>query len=185
MKRFYTLILIAGLAYLCSCSNNSNTVVTPKADSVSNGSYINMNLRPDTADSFKVYDYTLNKTPVYKIYGEKSVVYNITDTQYVMKIQLTDYRSSKVALNLTAYRRSTVDTGDYFVNTNTSTLTDFTKGENKTYAIALDTGVLAHATLHLSTGTYPLKGTFSLRLRYNYDTSRATGRFVIYQALAN
>src|SRR4051794_7350872 len=102
MKRFYTLILIVGLAYLSSCSNNSNTVVTPKADSASNGSYISIDLHPDTVHAFLLYDYTLNKTPVYAIYGSKSVVYNLTDTEYVMKIQLTDYKSSKIALNLTA-----------------------------------------------------------------------------------
>jgi hypothetical protein len=174
MKNFLTaMLLFTGVIYLSSCSNKhdatTNSLIVPPADSVSLNSLINLYFNNDT---FAINDLTVKNLPIESLFASNT--YNPADSTWITNIVLTDYTKTEVSLNLTAYRDSSSALGIYYVTTNSSTLTDYSTGANKTYSI------MEGSILTLTQSTYPISGTLSLTLHYNSDTIGATGTFVIY-----
>jgi hypothetical protein len=178
MKSIVTIILLlAGILCLSSCSNKDTKTINythvPSADSVSKGSTLTIAL--GTIDTFTLTDLTVTATPIEFLYA--SDIFNVNDSFWMATILVTDYRLKQIALNLNATNTNPnhIDTGYYYVTTNNSTLTDYSKGENKTYTVTIG------SWLHITRSYSPVIGTMSLNLYYNHATITATGNFSIYK----
>lgn len=174
MKNFFTsLLLLSGVLYLSSCSNKvdgtTNSLIIPPEDSVTVNSTIILYYNNDT---FVIHDLTVKNLPIESFFA--SDPYNPTDSIWTTTIVLTDYLKKQISLNLTANRDSSSALGIYYVTTNSSTLTDYTNGENRVYSI------MEGSYLTITASNYPITGTMALTLRYNNDTIPATGTFSIY-----
>ena len=180
MKRILALMLI-GIAYLSSCkkdNQNTDLLKEPKMDSVSKGSYFQIKFkdpqRPnDTAESFLINDLILNNQAIFTVYG--NTVLTLPDSLYTAKIQIIDHKLQKISLDLSLFDSSKTLQADYKVFNNQSTLTDYTRGENKTYSIGLGSVVTI-----VHDGNDCVTGTFALNLYYNHLYSPATGSFKIF-----
>ena len=173
MRRISTLLLIAVIVYLSSCSNdnkNTNLLITPSVDSVSQGSLIDFSFKDK---HFYINDLSLNNSPV--ITTTVKFARLATDSSWTAAIIETDHRSTRMSLNLMVARDTDNVEGIYFVTTTSSTFTDFSSGENKTYAIAPGSSV----TITHSDASY-VTGTFALNMHYNHDTALAYGSFKIF-----
>jgi hypothetical protein len=173
MKRIFTLIMIAGVVYLSSCGNGANDkiAVIPAPDSTSKGSKFQISFGSET---FFLNDYTLNKIPTVSLFA--SDIYNATDSMWHARIEVTDRTNKQISLILNVDNPIIGDTSvaTFYVTKNTSTLSDYSNGENKTYAISVGSYV------NITQATYPIKGDLFLTLYYNHDTLQATGNFLIY-----
>lgn len=170
MKSSFILLMMAGLIYFSSCNNKNDNLNAPPVDSVSKGSYLQLQF--DTK-SFYFNDLILNSTPVYGL-SAGTVSTDQFDTSFIGSILLKDFTSKQMALDLSGVHDSA--TGVFVVKNNASTLTDYSSGQNRKYSIGV--GSVFKITV---SGTYYTEGTMSLQLRYNYDTTRATGSFKIYK----
>ena len=174
MKSVLTILLIACTFYLSSCTTNSsssNLTVLPKADSVMNNGFLQISFN---GESFLINNLTVLNSPVYT--STSSILpTNITDTLWIGQFQMSDHKATQVSLNLTGYNDvSGAAIGTYFVTTNTSTLTDYSQGQNRVYAVSIGSSI--NVTNVLNDTTY---GTLSLNLYYNNNTYPATGSFKI------
>lgn len=147
-------------------------------DTVSKGSYFKITFKDmqhpnDTAESFTINDLIVNNKSIFTLYG-KTVV-TPPDSLYTAKIMITDHKSEKISMNLFLFDSTKVLIGEYKVPNNLSTLTDYTRGENKTYTIAV--GSIVNIT---HDGADCVTGTFTLNLYYDHVTSPATGSFKIF-----
>jgi hypothetical protein len=180
MKNFLiAMLLFTGVTYLSSCSykvdGTTNSLIVPPADSVSINSNVVTYYNNDT---FNIHDLTVKNLPIESI--SASNTYNPADSIWATTIVLTDYTKTEISLNLTAYRDSANPVGIYVVNTNSSTFTDFSTGQNRTYSVMEWQPTTMKGSSITLTQTHPITGTFSLLLLYNNDTIPATGTFLIY-----
>ena len=173
MKNFFPLLLLLGALYLSSCSNGANDPL-PKAvpaDSTTTGSYITTWFK---GDAFDIQDLALNG--VAKIQLNASDIYDPTDSVWVCRIQVIDAFKNQMEMNLTAKGPSA--TGAFTVTDNSSTLTDFTNGQNLVYSIAIG------SVVNVTQSFYPIKGNLNLTLYYNHTTTfttPATDSFMMVQ----
>jgi hypothetical protein len=177
MKRIFALLLVSGIVYLTSCkdSANPNLLVTPAQDSISKGSYfkINYSSSPGVSDSFNISDLILNNQVVISMTANTNLV--LPDSFYSAKILITDHRSQKMSLSLYVFDSTTYRDTLYYRIDNSSTFTDYSKGENKNYSVATGSYVkISHD------GADCVTGTFMLNLYYNHLVSPATGSFKIF-----
>jgi hypothetical protein len=176
MKNIFTLILLANILYLSSCTssggNNSTLIVTPVVDSQSKGGNVQVSFTNDSSvtESFFINDYTLNSKPGYSIYA--AVTYNHTDSLWHLNLQSIDQKLSRMAITFTGTDTSAL--GTFTSTTSTSTLTDYTNGHTTTYSI------LVGSTVTITQSSYPIEGSFTFKLSRNYFTTIATGTFKIY-----
>ncbi len=78
-------------------------------------------------------------------------------------------------MNLSIVNIYKSDTGHFKVVNNESTFTDYTRGENKTFSIAVGSDVyITHNAADCITGT------LSLSLYYDHVATPATGNFKIF-----
>jgi hypothetical protein len=169
MKNILTLLLVSGVIYLSSCGNGANdpVPVVPIADSTTTGSYFSIWFQSDT---FFIRDVSLNGIPAVTL--RSSAIYNATDSMWECRVKLNDVGHTRINLDITA--TNTSPTGSYTVKDNSSTLTDFSHGENKTYSIGIG------SVINLSQSSYPIIGQMSLTLYYNHTTTYANDTFKIY-----
>jgi hypothetical protein len=179
MKSIFTIILLslAGIFCLSSCSNKdaktNSYILVPSTDSVSKGSTMFITFG---VDSFNLTDLVVSGTPVEYLYA--SDTFNVNDSFWMGRILVTDYQLKQISLNLSVSNTTNsyyTDTGYYYVTANNSTLTDYSKGENKTYTI------LAGSYIHITRSYSPVTGTMNLNLYYNHTTGTATGNFRIFR----
>lgn len=170
MKHIFTIFLISSVIYLSSCGNGANDPLpkTAVADSFSDGSYLSIWFLSDT---FYIHDLTLNGVATVAMHA--SDIYNANDSMWQCHVQLIDAPRNQMALNVTAYGSSS--TGIFTVTDNSSTLTDYSHGENKTYSIGIG------SVISITSNQYPIKGTMNLTLNYNYTTTYANDSFKINQ----
>jgi hypothetical protein len=179
MKHNFTLILFAALVGLASCGSGgekiTNILALPVADSVSKGSefQITFNNTGTDSETFNMYDLTENNSPVHAM--SATVIMNPQDSFWTANIEVTDYLAKQVSLNLNVVRDSTFSYGVYNVIANNSTLTDYSLGQNRVYAVTTGSTV----TLTLVSPSV-ITGTFNFNLLYNYQFNTATGSFTIY-----
>ncbi len=176
-------LLLAGLSYLSSCQKkddvNTNLLQEPSADSVSKGSYFRVSFNDpqhpnDTTEQFLINDLTRNNQAVYSLTSNTDM--RPPDSVYLLKIELTDHNSQQINVHLSLINDSTKSLiGNYYVKDNQSLFTDYTRGENKTYAIK--SGSVVNVT---HDGDDCITGTFTLHLYYDHKTSDATGSFKIF-----
>ncbi len=174
MKSIITVLLLSCLFGLSSCSEDSGTtnlVTVPVEDTITKGSYLQIAFLDK---SFYISDISVNNSPIYEMFANS--LFNDRDSIWSSKLVLTDYRNQKMALYLNTKTNNANNIGKYFVQDNTSTLTDFSGGENKNYAITTGS--------HIEITTYAsqyLEGSLYLNLRYNYAYYVATGHFKIFR----
>ncbi len=163
MKNFFPLLLLVGVMYLSSCGNGANDPlpVAVPADSTTTGSYLTTWF---LGDAFVINDLALNG--VSKIQLHASDIYNATDSVWVCRVQLIDVFKDKMEMNITA--QGSLSTGAFTVVDNTSTLTDYTHGQNKVYSVA------PGSIINVTQSFYPIKGTMDLTLYYNHTTTYST-----------
>ena len=177
MGRIATLLLLTGVLYLSSCTNNStntNLNIVPSVDSVSKGSYVNVTFTPGFPKYFYLNDLIVSNSPVI---SESAIINNIApDSFWSFALVLTDHKAKTISINLSAYNGTTtlIDTF-YYVNTNGSTLTDYSGGANQTYSISIGSWVyITHSDPSYMTGK------LHLNLYYDHDTTLAYGDFKIF-----
>lgn len=176
MKNIFTLLLAFGVLYLSSCTssggNNSTLIVTPVVDSQSKGGNINVSFTNDSSqyETFFINDYTLDGRPGYSLFA--TVAYNHTDSLWHVNLQSIDPKFNRVAIIFTGTNTSAL--GTFTSNASICTMTDFTAGHTTTYSI------LVGSTVTITQSSYPIQGSFTFHLSYNYFTSFATGTFKIY-----
>ena len=175
MKNFLAIILLfITVINFSSCDKNSDattsSIIVPPVDSVSLNSTITLYYRNDT---FIVHDLAVKNVPIEVLTG--STMYNSSDSIWQVTILLTDKTNTEISMNLTAYNATSNAVGTYYVTTNSSTFTDYTTGQNRTYS------VMEGSYITITQLTNPLTGTLGLTLHYNNDTLPATGSFGIYQ----
>lgn len=170
MRRIFTVVMLAGLCYLSACSEDG-TSVTPMStnDTVSKGGYMQIAFG---TKSFLLEDLVVNNSPVHTLYA--SLLSSPPDNYFTARIIAKDEKSKTVTLNLTLKNSSTVPTGVYQVVENNSTLSDYSSGQNRNYAISVG------SYIDITSSSYPIKGTLHLNLYYNHQTIPATGDFKIY-----
>ena len=176
MKHILTILFIAGAFYWSSCTKNDTPinapVILPKADSVSVGDSLQLSF---AGKSFTITDLTVINSPVYSLFG-KTQAFDQYDTLWIAQIQMTDHQSKTISLNLTAYNNTSgTSTGTYLVRDNTCTVTDFSEGQNKNYAVAIGSSISITDTFKT------LRGILSLNLYYDHNYYPATGSFKIYK----
>jgi|GEM_PF-4680251 len=166
MRNIVTLLLVSGIVFICSCGNGANAPIpiVPPADSSSNGSYLNIWFQ---ADHFIMKDLSLNGVSSIQVHATD--IFNATDTFWEFHMQVVDQPKNQMELNLTA--RGNSPTGAFTVVDNSSTLTDYSHGENKVYAIAIGSVVT------VTQNNYPIKGNMNLTLYYNHATTYANDSF--------
>ncbi len=180
MKWISTIILIAGIVFGASCNNSSNTnpnlLVTPAQDSVSKGSYLQISFPSGTGDteSFNINDLILNNQVVISMSATTALMQ--PDSLFATTILVTDHKSQKISLNLSVTDTNKLEEiGNYYVVTNNSTFTDYSKGANKNYAVSIGSHVkITHD------GPDCITGQVYLNLYYNHVISQATGNFKIF-----
>ena len=176
MKSIFTLLLAAAAFYLSSCTTNSspNTLtIIPKADSISVGDTLQISF---AGKSFIITDLTILNSPVQTLFA-KTQAFDQNDTLYIGQILQTDHLYKTISVNLTVYNSTSSPSsiGTYLVRDNTCTLTDYSEGQNRTYAVSIG------STVNITNSTYPLMGTLSLNLYYDHNSYPATGSFKIYK----
>ena len=176
MRSIFTALLFAGIICLSSCSTkddaSANVLVVPSSDSVTKNSDIKIVF--SNTDSVEVHDLVVKNLPIETLFASNT--YNPADSTNITRIVLTDNTSKLISLNLTVNNTSMTPLGTtYYVTSNSSTLTDFRAGENKTYAIGSGSNVIVTQAI------YPISGTMSLNLHYNMTTIFVTGTFSIYR----
>lgn len=182
MKRIFALLLSVGMVYLSSCNNDTqdtNLLVVPAKDSVSKGSYFQIAFndlqRPnDSTHAFLINDLILNNKAVYTL--QASMVCRPPDSLFAISILITDHSSKQMAMKLYLEDSTKTMLGNYYLVNNQSTFTDYSRGENKNFAIALKGSVvnITHEASDCMTGT------FTLQLYYDKQTTPATGSFKIF-----
>jgi len=172
MKSTFILAILCGIIALSSCSNGGNTPVPipARADTVSKGDSLQFSFSTDTPRTFNISDLVIRQSPVYAMTG--SVYYNGTDSLFHVKIQVIDYKMQQMALYLEAANNAL--TGLFTVVKNSSTFTDYTRGQNLTYSVALG------STVNVTSASYPIRGSFNLYIYHNHDSIPASGTFKIY-----
>jgi hypothetical protein len=176
MGRIATLLLLTGVLYLSSCSNNNTTTslyVVPSVDSVTKGSYVNVTFT-SLPKHFYLNDMIVSNSPVI---SETAVINNIApDSLWSLALIITDHKAKTISINLSAFDSTTtlVDTF-YYVMGNGSTLTDFSGGTNLTYSISIGSWIyVTHSDPSYMTGK------LHLNLYYDHDTTLAYGDFKIF-----
>lgn len=172
MKRLLSLLLIFGAIYAASCNKDDSptVVVIPKEDSVTRNS--SFNVKFDTTSVF-IRDLAVQNSPIYSITCRLD---SVSPTRYYLNLVVTDHKKNLVTTTIRAFNNTSDPLGDYFVTEPNSTLTDYTKGENKTYSIAIG------SKISITNPFYPLTGTFAINLYYNHKTIPATGAFKVYNS---
>jgi hypothetical protein len=179
MKKLVTLMLLAAIYGLASCGNGgtkiTNILTVPVGDSVSKGSdvQITFNNNGTDSESFYITDLTVNNAPIYVLTA--NTVMNTNDSFWTAKLEIVDFTTKMIALNLTVYRDSSSPIGNYWVSTNNSTMTDYSMGQNRIYQIG--PGSVMNI---VEAGTLFETGTFNLNLIYNYQITQAYGSFKIF-----
>jgi len=179
MRNIFTFLLLAGVIYFSSCNSGGNSTtkalqVFPSTDTVTKGSYIQLswtNLSGVT-ESYYITDLSVNNSPLYEI---GSTVTENADSTWASKIILKDFTKKQIALNLSMENPTLTNSGTYSVLNNSSTLTDYSLGQNKTYSISQG----SYALYNTVGGTF-IQGTLNLNLVYNFQSVNATGSFLIY-----
>jgi hypothetical protein len=174
MKNIFVLLLICGIVGLSSCGNggNSPTPVIAGPDSTSKGGNLEITFVNDsgTTEHFNIIDYVKSNVAIYSLYA--SAIYSATDSLYHLKVQVVDYKMKQIGLYLEL--TNTTATGLYYVRTNSSTFTDYSRGQNLTYGISVG------STVNITQASYPIEGSFNLGMYHNHDVIPATGSFKIY-----
>lgn len=174
MRAIFTALMLTCVCYLSSCSSNdnNNTVTLPTAaDSTTNTSYMQLSFAGKT---FTVRDLKVRHQPIHSLFADV-MASDVNDTLFIGQLQLTDHESKILNVNMTIYNNSSMSSvGTYYVTTNTSTVTDFTEGANKTYAVGVG------STVEITNTSISVDGTMNLDLYFNYNHYPATGTFTIY-----
>ncbi len=175
MKQIFTLLLLSGVIYLSSCGEGTNdrlpAVIRPDSTSKGDTLIFNYTNTAGTAKSFLIIDYVINNSPYYEMYS--SIVYSKSDSLWHLKFQLIDNKLKKMALNLNLVGQN--QTGTFYFPNNSSTFIDYSDEENTTYEVSN-----ISSTVEIIQGTYPIRGTFALKLYRNFNVYNATGWFKVY-----
>ena len=172
MRSIFILAFICGIAALSACSNGGNSPVPAPvaADTISKGDSLQFSFSTDTPRTFNISDLVISKSPIYALYA--STTFNPTDSLYHFKMQVIDYKMRQMALYIEAINNTSV--GLYQVTRNSSTFTDYSRGQNLTYSVALG------STVNVTQSSYPIRGSLNLYIYHNHDSIPATGAFKIY-----
>lgn len=171
MRKIFMVLLLPVVLYLSSCKDNYTIPVPTPGDTTTNKSYMNVMFGNDT---FAIKDLKVNNSPFYALYARVNRNYSFTDSSWQARLEVWDYKYQKISLNMDLVNTTPIDTGDYFITTNTSTLTDYSDGEDKIYRIGLG------SVVHISSVEYPITGYMNLNLYYNHAVTQATGDFKIF-----
>ena len=179
MKRIAVASLIACSVALglSSCTKTSTPVtnlpVVPSSDSVSNGSYLQIYFG---SKSFYVKDLAVAKSVVHSLYI-KTAASDASNMKFIGQMQVTDHLRKMVSINITATNDTSLSgtgIGQYTLVTNTSTLTDYSDGENKTYSIMIPDSYFTVDSI----GLY-YEGSFYFNMNYNNQGVGAYGTYKI------
>lgn len=175
MKRIFALLLLAGVVYLSSCGDGANdklpAVIKPDSTSKGDTLIFNYTNAAGTTKNFLLIDYVINNSPHYEMYS--SIVYSKSDSLWHLKIQLIDNKLKNMALNLNLV--GPTQTGTYIFPNNSSTFINYSDKANTTYEVS-NFG----STVDIIQATYPIRGTFALKLYRNFNVFHGTGSFKIY-----
>ncbi len=171
MKKIFMVLLLPVVLYLSSCKDKYTIPVPTPGDTTTNNSFMTVMYGNDT---FAIKDLKVNNSPFYALYARIHRNYNFTDSSWQARLEVWDYKYQKISLNMDLVNTTPIDTGDYYITMNTSTLTDYSDGQDKIYRIGLG------SVVHISSAEYPITGYMNLNLYYNHAVTQATGNFKIF-----
>src|SRR6185295_8391453 len=87
--------------------------------------------------SFMIYDLVVRNSPVHTL-GASINATDQNDTLWIAQIQLEDHLYKTISMNMTGYNNtSNAAIGTYVIRDNSSTLSDYSDGQNRIYSISI------------------------------------------------
>jgi len=173
MRTIFAALFVISALYLSSCKDkDTNLFAVPKQDTTSNMGFMNLSFAGKT---FHVVHMTADNSPIHSLIAlTKS--FDKQDTLWIGQIQVTDHKQKMISMDLTVYNASSgAAVGTYVVRTNNCTVTDFSEGKNRVYAVG------AGSYVDITAAGFTTTGTLNLNLYYNKESYNATGNFTIYR----
>jgi hypothetical protein len=174
MLRILAILMVICAFYLSSCTTTQNTNLIPpatKADSVTKKGFMQVSFG---TRSFMIYDLTVRNSPVHTMTAG-TMATDQNDTLWIAQIQIEDHLYKTISMTMTGYNNtSNAAIGTYMVRDNSSTLSDYSDGQNRIYSISIG------STFDITNTGFTTEGTLSLNLYYNHTYFPATGTFKIY-----